>query len=421
MACSSPATQSSATSPDVAIVAAEQRLSWREFDLASSRVANALRASGLVAEDCVGFLGKNTPFVAVAMFGASKAGMTFMPLNWRLATAEIAIILADSECRLIFVESEFIDLAREALARASVAPILVPFVGRGDDPELARFLGDASTDDLEIATPTSVTALRVYTSGTTGLPKGVELSHETFNLTRLCEHLEPAIGWTAADVFLMFMPNFHTAGAGLMAQSLYNGGAVSMLHAFEPEAVLRAIETSRPTILLIVPAALQMLLEHPLANQTDFSSLRLCMYAGSPIALPLIQFAMARMPCEFVQWYGATETLSAVTLLRGPQHRLDDEKKLRSCGTPLPLISLRVVDPAGVDLPPGEVGEILGAHADFVQGLLEAAGRDRKGQGSRLVSDRRRWLSRCGRLPLYPRSSEGHDSLGWRERLFGGS
>jgi acyl-CoA synthetase (AMP-forming)/AMP-acid ligase II len=346
--------------PDAAAILADGgRMTWREVDLESNRVSNALRAAGARAGDCVGYLGKNTPFLPVALFGVSKGGMTFMPLNWRLAAAEIAVILSDSECKLIFVDSEFLGLAKDALQRAGVAPTIVE-LGGGEAAEftITAFLRGASTEDPLIPVPSTTTALRVYTSGTTGLPKGVELSHENFNMTRLCEHLEPAIPWNSDDVFLMFMPNFHTAGSGLMLQSLYNGGAVSMLHAFEPGLVLRAIRETHPTILLIVPSALQMLLDHPLARQTDFSCLKLCMYAGSPISLPLIQRAMAEMRCDFVQWYGATETVSAVTLLRSHQHRLDDESKLRSCGTPLPLTSVRVVDASGADVRRGEVGEI---------------------------------------------------------------
>ena len=346
--------------PDAPAILADGRATnWRELDLESNQVANSLLGAGFLADDCIGYLGKNTPFLAVALFGASKAGMTFMPLNWRLAAAEIAVILADSECKLMFVEPEFLALAKDAFRRAEVAPKIIELAARSaTEVAAAAFLDGVSSEDRQVFVPCNSTALRVYTSGTTGLPKGVELSHENFNMTRLCEHLEPAIPWSEDDVFLMFMPNFHTAGTGLMLQSLYNGGTVSMLQAFDPEIVLRAIRETRPTILLIVPAALQMLLEHPLAKQTDFSCLKLCMYAGSAISLPLIRRAMAEMRCDFVQWYGATETVSAVTLLRSHQHRLDDEHKLKSCGTPLPLTSLRIVASSGSNAAFGEIGEI---------------------------------------------------------------
>ena len=282
-----------------------------------------------------------------------------MPLNWRLAAAELAVILRDSECKLMFVESEFLALAADALQRADLKLQVVELTKQGtSEPAAIGFLRGASTEDPLLSVPSTVTALRVYTSGTTGLPKGVELSHENFNMTRLCEHFEPAIPWSEEDVFLMFMPNFHTAGAGLMLQSLYNGSAVSMLHAFEPAIVLRAnsgysTHNSADRSVRVADA-----LEHPAAKETDFSCLKLCMYAGSPISLPLIRRAMAEMRCSFVQWYGATETVSAVTLLRAHQHHLDDEQKLKSCGTPLPLVSLRVVDTSGADVRLGEVGEI---------------------------------------------------------------
>jgi len=119
------------------------------------------------------------------------------------------------------------------------------------------------------------------------------------------------------------------------------------------------VRSVRPSIMLIVPSALQMLLDHPGAADTDFGCFKLVMYAGSPISLPLIQQAMRQMRSRFVQWYGATETVGAVTLLRADQHRLDQEDRLRSCGTPVPLVELRIVDAAGRELPAGEIGEIL--------------------------------------------------------------
>jgi long-chain acyl-CoA synthetase len=108
-----------------------------------------------------------------------------------------------------------------------------------------------------------------------------------------------------------------------------------------------------------VPSALQTLLDHPDAAGTDFSCFKLCMYAGSPIALRLIAEAMRRMSCQFVQWYGATEIVGAATLLRADQHRFDREDQLKSCGTPVPLTEIRIVDGEGNDVPTGGVGEIL--------------------------------------------------------------
>lgn len=156
---------------------------------------------------------------------------------------------------------------------------------------------------------------------------------------------------------LTVMPVFHLVGTGLSVQALYNGASVSVLPMLEPVSVLKAIARDRPSICALVPTAIQMLADHPQAESTDFSSLRVVMYAGSSIASAVLRRAIKRMGCGFMQFYGASETLGALTLLRPEQHDPSDEQRLRSCGTPLPLIEFRVVDPEGHDVPEGSVGE----------------------------------------------------------------
>ncbi len=327
--------------PDApAVVSGGRTTSFSALDRESNAVANALLAGAFGKDARIGFLGKN---------------------SWRLAAAEIAAVLQDSECVLVFVDEDLLGLAGDAVRRAGLALPLVSMPAAKDsaDSGWLAFLAAHADTDRGLEVPGDTTALQVYTSGTTGVPKGVELTHDNFNYIRLCEHLDPGIPWSESDVYLMFMPSFHTSGTGLMLQSLYNGGAVSMLPAFDPVEVLRAIAQTRPSIMLIVPSALQALLEHPMASEVDFSCFRLCMYAGSPIALPLIKKAMAEMQCRFVQWYGATEIVGAATLLRAEQHRFDREDQLKSCGTPVPLAEIRIVDPAGNEVPTGQVGEIL--------------------------------------------------------------
>jgi acyl-CoA synthetase (AMP-forming)/AMP-acid ligase II len=115
----------------------------------------------------------------------------------------------------------------------------------------------------------------------------------------------------------------------------------------------------KPSLLTLTPTMLQMLLDHPDAATTDFSSIRLTLYAGSPISLGLIKRAIATMPGQFMQFYGSTEAGGASSILRPDEHDLEDESKLKSCGRPLPLIEFRIVDPDGVDVPDGEPGELL--------------------------------------------------------------
>jgi long-chain acyl-CoA synthetase len=148
-------------------------------------------------------------------------------------------------------------------------------------------------------------------------------------------------------------------GVALSLQCLYNGVALCIQKQFHPQEFLAGIEQSHPTLLVLTPTMIQLLIDHPDAAKTNFSSLKLLMYAGSPISLGLLKRALSIMPCEFMQFYGQTETSGPVSLLRPDEHNLEVEQTLKSCGRPLPLIRLRVVDEQGNDVPDGTPGELL--------------------------------------------------------------
>ena len=345
--------------PDsTALTQGKRTQTFAALDAAASRVANAILARTLPHEPVVAFIGKNSiPFFEV-LFGATKAGCAILPLNWRLASAELADILDDARPTIVFVDQEFAALIRatQAAGSTSFETVLLDSTteaASGLETWAAQF--DTTDPNVPIA-PLDV-ALLMYTSGTTGTPKGVELTHQGLNYMRLCEHFEPVLQWRSDDVLLMVMPNFHLLGTGIPLQSLYNGSKVSILPVIEPGKLLERIQVDRPTIIVMAPTVIQMMLDHPAATTTDFSSLRLVMYAGSPINAQLLRRALLEMKCEFIQFYGATESSGAMTILRPAQHDLVNEQKLRSCGTPLPLIEFRISDAAGKELPDGEIGE----------------------------------------------------------------
>ena len=331
---------------------------YAELDTQSSRLAHGLLAAGIAAGERVVYVGKNSDDFFLALFGTAKSGACFCPLNWRLSEPELCRVLTDADARLAFVEPEFASLWAAMLTATGLAiPTQEVDRSRGEDDPLRRWL----TDFPDRALPTvamEAGAIQLYTSGTTGEPKGVVITHDNFNHMRLCEHFEPAFEWRGEDRFLVALPNFHLLAIGLSLQSMYNGMAVVIERQFEPGAALQSISTLKPTITAFAPAMIQMLLDHPHATGADFSSLRLVMYAGSPIALGLIKRALQAMPCEFMQFYGATETSGAVTLLRPTEHDLERQDKLKACGRPLPLIALRIVDEAGQDVADGQPGEL---------------------------------------------------------------
>ncbi len=347
-------------SPDrIALVFGEHETSYGTLAALSNQVANGLRVAGVESGDRVVYLGKNSDDFFVALFGTAKTGACFTPLNWRLSQPELERVLKDTEASFAFVEPEFAELWQSILTETGLTiPMQALDRTLGDEDPFRVWLKGCDVDPLP-AVPMEAGAIQLYTSGTTGDPKGVVITHDNFNHMRLCEHFEPAYEWLAEDRFLVALPNFHLLAIGLSIQSMYNGMAVLIERQFDPAAALTSIAELKPTITAFAPAMIQMLLDHPAAHETDFSSLRLVMYAGSPISLGLIKKAIDAMPCEFMQFYGATETSGAVTLLRPNEHNLDDEDKLKSCGRPLPLIDLRIVDEQGNDVPDNTPGELL--------------------------------------------------------------
>jgi len=346
-------------SPDkTALIEGSRRQSFSELDTSTNRIAHAINREGARPDSVVAFVGKNSiPFFEI-LFGAGKAGCTVLPLNWRLAAPELAVIVNDATPALVFVDKEFLPLMEQVRQLAAQPFKVVAFDAAAEgDSGLSAWCAGVPESDPQVATDPTAIALLMYTSGTTGRAKGVEMSHQGLDRMRLCESLEPEFQWRADDVLLMVMPNFHLLGASLPIQSLYNGSTVSILPAIEPGKLLGLIQADRPTILVLAPAVIQMILDHPAAKDTDFSSVRLTMYAGSPINAELLKRAMREMKCEFMQFYGATESLGAITILRPAQHDLQQESKLKACGTPLPLIEIRITDEKGDELPDGEIGE----------------------------------------------------------------
>ncbi|MDE2596605.1 MAG: AMP-binding protein [Sphingomonadales bacterium] len=339
-----------------ALRTAARVMPFSELDLAANRAAHWLLDRGAIDDRLIGYLGKNSFDFYIALFGCARTRAGLVAFNWRLAAPELLQQVTDSETRLILAEREF-----EALLSAALADL-------SDPPQVFWIDDHATFESLTTAEPNTPpgvavdegdTAFQLYTSGTTGRAKGVMLSHASTNMMRLSEHLEPAYDWQDGDSFINGLPNFHLLHLGITLQCLYNGVSITIERQFDPAQMLRSISTLKPSLLTLTPTMLQMLLDHPDSASTDFSSLRLTLYAGSPISLGLIKRAIAVMPCRFMQFYGSTEAGGATSILRPDEHDLEDEAKLQSCGRPLPLIEMRIVDGEGRDVAPGTSGELL--------------------------------------------------------------
>jgi acyl-CoA synthetase (AMP-forming)/AMP-acid ligase II len=339
-----------------ALKTADRTVSFAEFDARANQSAHFLLGHGAEADRLFGYCGKNSLDFYFAIFGCARTRAGMVVLNWRLAPPELAAQIEDSETRFVIVERELAELWNAATALMTAPPEAL-WIDETESYE--SLIADQPESRPAVLTSEDDTAFQLYTSGTTGKPKGVMLAHRGINMMRLCEHFEPAYQWQDGDSFINALPNFHLLHLGITLQCLYNGVSITVVKAFDPALVLATISKQRPTLLTLTPTMLQMLLDHPDAAGTDFSSLRLTLYAGSPISLGLIKRAIAAMPGQFMQFYGSTESGGAASILRPAEHDLEDEAKLQSCGRPLPLIEFRIVDGEGNAVPDGDPGELL--------------------------------------------------------------
>ena len=339
-----------AQSPDAPCVTfAGETLSFGELDLRANRVANALAVLGVQPGDRVAIVARNTPAHFELLFGCAKAGAIFLPINWRLSAREITGILADSAPRLLIVETDLQTL----LAETTNPPATI---------ELAAYpawrdAGLAGDNDREPSPDEPL--LILYTSGTTGLPKGAVLSHD--NLSFLARMAQELWGFTARSVNLVASPLFHIGGIGYAMTGLSQGGHTVLMQQVAPAEIIAAIRDHRVTHGFFVPTVIQMLLDVPGVADMQLTSLDRMFYGAAPIGEAVLKRAIAVFGCGFSHVYGMTETAGTVVMLAPVDHDPDGPRahRLRSCGLPMPWNELALIDPAtGNRVATGEVGEI---------------------------------------------------------------
>jgi fatty-acyl-CoA synthase len=341
--------------PDApAIEDAGLAVSYGALDRLSRQLIGWLAARGIRAGDRVAFLGKNAGSYGALYCACARAGIVVAPVGWRLAPREIAYILADTEAKLLVAAPDFMETAAKAMAELPNPPELI-----GD----AAMLAGAEACDPADYTPCGADhpVLQLYTSGTTGHPKGVLLSNA--NLTRLRNEgiaagLTYYTDYRSGDCMMVAMPIAHIGGTGTFNLAIIAGIRCRFEAEFTPAGVLAAIEGGA-THMFLVPAALQMVIQHPAAATTDFSNLRYLIYGAAPMPLELLKQAVSTMPgTQFLQAYGMTETTGTVSILPPEDHSLEGNQRMRSAGKALPGVAIEVRGPDNVEVPRGDIGEV---------------------------------------------------------------
>jgi len=342
-------------------VCAGRRLTYGEAKEAANRVASSLIAAGLRPGDRIATIMKNSVEVAILYFGAFKAGVVPTPISHRLTPREWREICDDSEARLLVCDHEFLtDLDRFRDELSTVRECIVV----GDPPpgwrKLEDWIGERPTTPPAVSLSAEHEALQMYTSGTTGKPRGVVLTHRA--ITACIGQLEQVLRFRATDRFLMVMPLFHAAGTIVMLQAVAGGASLLIQKCFHPKDVVEALDAEDVSVAMMAPTMIQTCLTDVAdIAERRFTNLRLIIYGGSPMAEATLRQAMSLFQCDFAQRYGSTETL-CLTWLKPEDHRLALEgtaELLHSAGQPLPGVELRVIDGNQQVVPGGQLGEII--------------------------------------------------------------
>ncbi len=365
----------------IALRDASTVLSYGLLEQRARQVAQGFLAAGIRAGDRVAYLGKNTLAYFEYFLGAAKLGAVTVPVNWRLAPPEVADILGNARPSMLLVEEPFAAVAN------TVGSHIPRLVCGGADDTFALWRDGQQDLDLQPIEDWNLPLLQVYTSGTTGRAKGVVLTHRNLFALRALKPTTPHwYTWSPEDVSLIAMPVAHVSGTVWAIWSLQHGATGIVAREFVPDAVIDQILRYRVNKVVMVPTALQIAVRHPSARQADFSFLECIYYGGAPIPEALLSECVKVFGCGFVQMYGMTETAGSIVALAPEDHDPARGARTRSVGRPIEGVELKIVDPGGATLPPGQVGEIATRSPANMLGYFEMP------QATAEVLDSQGWL-----------------------------
>jgi len=347
--------------PDhLALVQDDRRMSWGELLNRSAQMAQALADAGVAAGDRVAFLDKNGIEHFEVFFGAAMLNAVCVDVNWRLAAPEVQFIVDDAEAKVLVVGPDFVPIVDEIAVQLPTVAKFVVIGSHPDHEDYADWIARYPAHDPGTDSEPDDTAFQLYSSGTTGRPKGVMLSNTNFfSLLPLAKDI-----WEldADAINLVAMPLFHIGGGGWATAGMYQGCTSVIFRELDPAALIALIEKEKISHAFLVPAVLQFMLMVPGVQDADYSSLKVFVYGASPISEDVLAKCVEMFkPCKFWQAYGLTETTGAIVNLPPEDHDPNgpNTHRLRSCGVAGPGVELRIVGEGGeVTLPAGEVGEI---------------------------------------------------------------
>ncbi len=405
-------TRTATERPDrVAIKVDDSELPYAALDQAAACVAGLLRAKGVEPGDRVGIMLPNVAYFPICYYGALRAGAAIVPMNPLLKDREVAFYLGDSDAKVLLAWHQFADAAHAGAEQTGVDCVLVQpgeFEGLFARCEPAREVTAREPDD---------TAVILYTSGTTGKPKGAELTHG--NLLR---NVEVSVDLFALDehaVTLGALPFFHAFGQTCaLNATVAVGGRLTLIPRFDGGKALEILERDRVTVFEGVPTMYAAMLNHPGAGEFDTSALEVCVSGGAAMPVEVMRAFEERFGCQVLEGYGLSETSPVASF-----NRRDRERKPGSIGLPVDGVEMRVVDENGNETPRGEVGEVAIRGHNVMKGYwrrddataeaIDPDGWFKTGDMARIdeddyffIVDRKKELVIRGGFNIYPREIE---------------
>jgi long-chain acyl-CoA synthetase len=354
----------------LALCSGDSQLTFAELDARTNRVAQALSSAGIGPQEPVAFLDKNRPELIELFFGAAKLNAIPSPINFRLGPAEVAGLLADSAAKVLVVGAEF--LPAVDLVRKELQTQIVVIDDPGSAQSYASWRDAQPAEDPNVAQSGNDVAYLLYSSGTTGTPKGVQLTQA--NLMWAMASITALLHLDGNAVSLAAMPLYHIGGGGWALAGFFAGATTVLVREVVPDQVVELIDRTRISHAFLVPAVLQSMLDVSGVQQRDLSSLRYIVYGAAPISERVLAAAIRVLGCRFVQVYGLTESTGGAMYLPETDHDLHNSRahRLRAIGVPLTGVAARVVDPiTGRDASTGETGEIWLRGPGIMQGYLD--------------------------------------------------
>ncbi|MBI2867829.1 MAG: long-chain-fatty-acid--CoA ligase [Chloroflexi bacterium] len=361
-----------------AVVFEDKRPTFQHLQERVYKLANALSGLGVKAGDRIAMLQVNTNACIEAYFATASLNCVYVPLNFRAKAQELQFMLQDSQSSVLLVGQRYTDLVAGIKDKLPDLKHIIGLEGNIDPlPNYESLIANGADDPLFPEVDESDTTILMFTAGTTGQPKGVMLSHNSFS-SYVVNNVSPADPESHAEKNILTVPLYHIAGIQAMMSAVYGGRCVVIERQFEPVEWMELVQREKVNRAMLVPTMLKQLMDHPDFKKNDLSSLKVITYGAAPMPLEVIKRALEEFPgVSFINAFGQTESAATITMLapedhviaaKTPEEREKKLKRLASIGKPLPDVDVRIVDESGTEASVGQVGEIVARGPRLMKG-----------------------------------------------------